>query len=94
MYQLPVMLGVSDQGFLSDLPLEVLTILELLDTLDKELVVTCLLMYLDHISVLLLGRDLHREVVPQLLLTSCFVQFRLLDLQLVLVGIMQTEGVP
>lgn len=94
MYQLPVMLGVSDQGVLADLPLEVLTILELLDTLDKELVVTCLLMCLDHIRVLLLGRDLHREVVPQLLLTSCFVQFRLLDLQLVLVGIMQTEGVP
>ena len=94
MYQLPVMLGVSDKGFLADLPLKVLPILELLDTLDKELVVTCLLMCLDHIRVLLLGRDLHREVVPQLLLTRGFVQFRLLDLQLVLVGIMQTEGVP
>jgi hypothetical protein len=34
MYQLPVMLGVSDQGFLADLPLKVLTILELLYTLD------------------------------------------------------------
>lgn len=59
MYQLPVMLSVSDQGVLADLPLQVLTIFELLDTLDQKLMVACLLMCLDHIRVFLLSRDLH-----------------------------------
>lgn len=82
------MLSVSDQGVLADLPLQVLTVLQLLDTLNEKLVVAGLLMCLDNIKVLLLGRDLHGEVVPQLLLTRGFIQSRLLDLQLVLVGVM------
>ena len=56
MYQLlPVMLGVSEQSVLADLPLQVLTVLQLLDTLDEKLVVAGLLVRLDHIKVLLLG---------------------------------------
>ena len=58
-YQLPVLLSVSDQGVLSDLPLEVFSVLELLDTLNQKLLVTGFFMSLDHINVLLLGRDLH-----------------------------------
>ena len=49
------MLGVSEQRILSDLPLQVLTVLQLLDTLDEKLVVASLLVRLDHIKVLLLG---------------------------------------
>jgi len=82
------MLGVSEKGVLADLPLQVLTVLQLLDTLDEKLVVAGLLVRLDHIKVLLLGWDLHGEVVPQLLLARGFIQSRLLDLQLVLVGVM------
>lgn len=52
---LPVMLSVSDQGVLADLPLQVLTVLQLLDTLNEKLVVAGLLMCLDNIKVLLLG---------------------------------------
>ena len=55
-YQLlPVMLGVSEKGVLADLPLQVLTVLQLLDTLDEKLVVAGLLVRLNHIKVLLLG---------------------------------------
>jgi hypothetical protein len=73
-----VELCVSEKCLFSDLPLEVFPILKLLHTFQKELMVTGLLVTLDNIDVLMLGINLHGQVVTELLLASELIQSRLL----------------